>query len=116
MVVLLTAVIFGAGVFCLGIISDWLVLHAGRSPLIMVAGDVLMGLSTGLLVYVYERRRLAALERKLETIRETNHHIRNQLDLIEYSAYQSEDPELFSRLHQAVTRIDWTLREIVGKQ
>lgn len=116
MVVLLTAVIFGVGVFCLGVSGDWLALHAGHSTLLMLADDVVLGLFTGLVVFVYERRRLAELERKLDTIRETNHHIRNQLDLIEYSAYHAEDPELFSRLHQAVARIDWTLREIVGKQ
>ena len=69
-----------------------------------------------LVVVLYERRRLRTLRRKLDAIGQTNHHIRNSLQVIEYSAHSANDPELMARLHEAVARIDWVLREILGKQ
>jgi hypothetical protein len=59
-----------------------------------------------------ERRR--AVRRRLRIIAEMNHYIRNALDVIQMSAHTTHDANAIAAINDAVSSIDWTLREILG--
>jgi hypothetical protein len=42
-----------------------------------------------------------------------NHHVRNQLEVIEYSAWTTHDQAHIARMHESVARIEWALRQIL---
>ena len=78
--------------------------------------DALVGAGAGLLVYFYERRQRRAIIRKLEVIRQMNHHVRNSLQVITSAASISERQELAKAVQAAVARIEWALREVLPGQ
>lgn len=109
-----TALVIGMGVFAIATISD--VLGITLNPLWSLADDVALGLFVGAIVLVYDRRRRRDLHAKLSNIHEINHHIRNQLEVIEYSAWATHDQQHMARIHESVKHIDWALREILGRE
>ena len=114
--VLLRSLLTGFAVFLLGSLSDvWLQLHS-RSLSIAIVDDALVGLGAGLLVLFYERRQGQNIVKKLQMIRLMNHHVRNSLQVISTAACISEREELVKRLHDAVERIEWALREVLPGQ
>src|SRR3954462_3813133 len=81
-----------------------------------MAGDGLGGVLVGLPVYrvligLHERRR-ATLDR-LRLIGELNHHIRNSLQTIQFSAQTLDHEESIQQINESVARISRVLREIV---
>jgi hypothetical protein len=81
-----------------------------------MAGDGLGAVLVGLLVYrvligLHERRR-ATLDR-LRLIGELNHHIRNSLQTIQFSAQTLDHEESIQQINESVARISRVLREIV---
>jgi hypothetical protein len=111
---LFTAGIIALGVFTVATVSDVLVMDLNANPLWALADHVALGLFAGAIVLIYDQRRRRDLHHKLSTIHEINHHIRNQLEVIEYSAWATHDQEHMARMHESVERIDWALREILG--
>lgn len=87
-----------------------------------MAGDALGALLVGLLFYrvllgVHERRR-ATLER-LQLIAGLNHHIRNSLQAIQFSAQTLDQEGAIRQIEESVQRISRVLGEIIpmsGKQ
>lgn len=112
----LRSMLTGFGFFFLGSLSDvWLQEHvASRSVAIM--DDALVGIGAGLLVLFYQRRERQTLIRKLEVIRMMNHHVRNALQVISAASSVSEREELAKKIHTAVERIEWALREVLPGQ
>jgi hypothetical protein len=110
------SVLVGFGFFFLGSLSDvWLQQHvASRSIAIM--DDALVGVGAGLLVFLYERRLRQNIIRKLEVIRLMNHHVRNSLQVISFAASAPQQEELAKKVHNAVERIEWALREVLPGQ
>jgi hypothetical protein len=110
------SVLVGFGFFFLGSLSDvWLQQHvASRS--IAIIDDALVGVGAGLLVFLYERRQRQNIIRKLEVIRLMNHHVRNSLQVISFAASAPQQDELANRIHNAVERIEWALREVLPGQ
>ena len=78
--------------------------------------DALVGAGAGLLVFFYERRQRQDILRKLEVIRQMNHHVRNSLQVISTAASITERQELAKAIHSAVERIEWALREVLPGQ
>jgi two-component sensor histidine kinase len=76
----------------------------------------LVAVGAGLLVFFYERRQRQEIIRKLEMIRQMNHHVRNSLQVIATAASISEQQELAKAIHSAVGRIEWALREVLPGQ
>ena len=76
----------------------------------------LVGVGAGFLVFSYERRQRREIIRKLEVIRQLNHHVRNSLQVIATAASISEQQELAKAIHTAVGRIEWALREVLPGQ
>jgi hypothetical protein len=110
------SVLVGFGFFFLGSLSDvWLQQHvASRS--IAIIDDALIGIGAGLLVFLYERRLRQNIIRKLEVIRLMNHHVRNSLQVISFAASAPQQEELAKKVHNAVERIEWALREVLPGQ
>jgi len=78
--------------------------------------DALVGVGAGLLVFFYEHRQRHDIIRKLEVIRQMNHHVRNSLQVITTAASISERQELAKAIHTAVERIEWALQEVLPGQ
>ncbi len=113
---LLTGAIIALGVFTVATIGDVLILDLKANPLWAIGDHVALGAFAGAIVLVYDRRRRRDLHEKISSIHEINHHIRNQLEVIEYSAWATHDQQHMERIDESVQRIDWALREILGHQ
>ena len=110
---ILFALLLGALVFLVGHFSDLLLV--GGHPRLAMLDDVVFAVVTVAGVMGYDRWRRRRIREKLWLIGEMNHHVRNQLQIIQYSAYATGDRELFTRMQESVARIDWALREILGR-
>lgn len=101
----------------LGYFSDLLVVSFHPQPLFAIADAVVLGVLSGTIAWVYQRRQNRYLAQRLEVIADMNHHVRNDLQVIQYSAYITKDKEHIQRIEQSLGRIDWALREVLtGKQ
>ncbi len=116
------AAAFSALVGCIVSAATWATesffYRAGESPLIMMfASDVFAGLLSALLVFA-ALRHLAESARlvteRLNMIAQMNHHVRNALQVISYSAYSATDQQEMMCIRQAAERIEWALSEILG--
>jgi len=63
----------------------------------------------------HERERRKAIRRRLETIRDMNHHIRNALHTIALASYIPQNQETVKAIDDSLHRVDWALREILPK-
>ncbi len=113
---LFTAGIIALGVFAVATIGDVLIMDLAANPLWALCDHLALAAFAGAIVLVYDRRRRHDLHDKLSSIHEINHHIRNQLEVIEYSAWATHDQQHMARIHESVKHIDWALREILGRE
>ncbi len=65
------------------------------------------------ILLVYEKRRRLLLARRMEIAAEVNHHIRNALTAVVFSASVQNDPNLQSVIEDATARIDWVLNTVL---
>lgn len=111
----IVAVLTAAVVFAAGIVLDVLLRVQNRE---ILYSDVFTSGVAGVLAYIagryYARTRRAAAER-LQASAEVNHHVRNALTAVLYSVHARRDAALVEVTQQAVGRIDWVLREVLGE-
>jgi hypothetical protein len=91
---------------------DCLVHHASR----IYASDLytcIVASALSYLVLIYEKRRRMILARRMEIAAEVNHHIRNALTAIVFSASVENDQSLQLILKDATERIDWVLTTVL---
>ncbi len=62
---------------------------------------------------MYEKRRRLMLERRMMVAAEVNHHIRNALTAVVFSASVQDDPALQAVLKDATARINWVLTTVL---
>lgn len=55
------------------------------------------------------------LRQRVEVIANMNHHVRNALQVIEFTSYSNADKEQFEAVKSSVNRIQWALRELLPK-
>ncbi len=84
----------------------------------LTASDAMGGLVAGLLAYKLlhfdiERRR--RMEERLIAISDINHHIRNALQVIAFSAQGVRSQQELAEIQDSVDRIQWALREVLPK-
>lgn len=94
-------------------VADHLSMRYGLHGSERIVDDLLGGILTGTLVFLYERRRLRLLTERLQVIVLMNHHIRNALQPIVGVAYESERIAHSKLIEECVGHIDWALREIL---
>jgi hypothetical protein len=110
--VLLSALLLGLMIGLCGFGLDCLVHHASR----IYASDLYTWIVASVLSYlvlIYEKRRRMILARRMEIAAEVNHHIRNALTAIVFSASVENDPSLQLILKDATERIDWVLTTVL---
>ncbi len=78
-----------------------------------VATGVLAGIASYALIRYALHRRRAILDR-VQLPAEMNHHIRNAIEQIKLSAYGNRDRQAVCVINDAVSRIEWTLTEVLG--
>lgn len=98
----------------LGIGVDHL-LHSTRP---LYASDIIEGfaaflLSLFALLRVQQQRRDLLI--RMQAVEDVNHHVRNALTAVTYSAVLKEDPVLNAIVADANERIDWTLRSVLPR-
>jgi 1,2-phenylacetyl-CoA epoxidase catalytic subunit len=101
------------GVFWLGVASDRLLKSWSSNSIFLFADDFIIAAVLGLIVMLYERRRERYLEARLRVVREMNHHVRNALQVLSYTAMQHGDEKVRKMMNESVARIDWALREVL---
>lgn len=115
----LVAIGFGLLMCLCSLALDWALLRHHEGPAITImASDALAGGVAGVLVYKmlqYGRERRRMVEQRLQTISEMNHHIRNALQVISFSAHASKSKNELAEITESVDRIQWALREILPK-
>lgn len=65
------------------------------------------------MLLMYEKRRRVLLARRMEIAAEVNHHIRNALTAVVFSASVQNDPKLQAVIEDATARIDWVLTTVL---
>jgi hypothetical protein len=65
------------------------------------------------LLRIQARRRELLL--RMQIVEDVNHHVRNALTAIVFSASLREDPELDAQVKDACARIDWVLSDVLSR-
>src|SRR5581483_435149 len=74
---------------------------------------VLVGFLLSYVLLVNEEHRRARLARRMHIAADVNHHIRNALTGVVFSAAVRNDPALQAVLQDAAARIDWVLNTVL---
>lgn len=110
----LPSIAVGFGIFLIGVLVDAAARHYRIGSLWeIVLGDMLAGVLAGLIVWRYEVRRQRIVMDRLRVIAEMNHHVRNALQVVSYSAATHEDAHQAKITRESVDRIEWALREVL---
>ena|SRR3984885_13758057 len=110
--VFVSALLLGLMIGVCGFGLDCLVHHASR----IYASDLYTCIVASMLSYlvlIYEKRRRMILARRMEIAAEVNHHIRNALAAIVFSASVENDQLVQLILKDATERIDWVLTTVL---
>jgi hypothetical protein len=113
------ALCVGLIVFLILALVESFMVQVGFSPFLVMMGSAAVaalltfGFTLMLLLQVHDRRE--AIREQLRVIGETNHHIRNALELIQFSAHTTHDQQVIESISGAVDRIQWVLRELLGE-
>lgn len=95
-----------------GVLIDYFVHGATR----LYASDgytLLIGFVFSYILLGIEERRRANLARRMQIAAEVNHHIRNAITGVVYTAAVRNDPALQAVLEDATARIDWVLNTVL---
>jgi len=99
--------------FSFGVLIDQAGRYFGASGWSLWLDDIAVGALLGLVVHFYERRRERSLIEKLKVIELMNHHVRNALQPVMYLPYSQDRDQQLQTIQEAVSRIEWALREIL---
>lgn len=109
---LLLALLAGAVIGGCGFLVDHLVHQANR----LRASDLytcVIAIAFSYVLLALESGRRAALARRMEIAAEVNHHIRNALTGVVFTAAVRNDPALEAVITDATERIDWVLNTVL---
>ncbi len=108
-------------VFTLGMLQDTFLVHEGFSRWgLIIVSNVVNGVIAGVLFHQFvrnERIRHEMIRKRMHTIAELNHHIRNALQVIKFWGAQHQNCQLddmqLQLMKESVDRIEWALRELL---
>lgn len=109
----LAAVLVGAAVTSMSFVVDTILL----APRAILFSDILAGLMAAVLSFYAMKNHVARKHLVLSrntVVAHVNHHVRNALSVLAYSADLCSDERFRCYAKDAVHRIDWTLREVLG--
>ena len=106
--------VLGATVVLLGYSSDFWLTHLMSNEMYEIADDLLLGIIVGVIGTWWLRKRNRAIKHKLNRVANINHLIRNELEVILYSAHTTSNVKDIKHIEQSVGQISWILRELLG--
>ena len=116
---LLFCLAVGAIAGSIGLALDILLLRRGMPRLgILLLSNLITGALAGTLlvhfkIWQLEKRR--AMQDRLSTIADMNHHVRNALAVVAYYGTEGANATRAQLVSQAVKRIEWALREVLPR-
>jgi hypothetical protein len=93
--------------------GDYIATRFGLERDLLFVNDVVSATFVVFLIISYERRRRKRIRERLEVIQLMNHHVRNALQIIALSPHSHQREESLALIQEAVSRIEWALREIL---
>ena len=106
--------ILGAAVLLLGYSADFWLTRLLSNEAYELADDLMLGIVVGVAGTWWLRRRNRAIQHKLNRIANINHLIRNELEVITYSAQATSNTKEIKHIEWSVNQISWILRELLG--
>ncbi len=101
----------------MGILMDSLLLKEGlpRFDLLVLSNALVGGVAAVLVIVLAlrQQQRAAFVSGRMRVIAEMNHHIRNALQVIQFSARGPGTEGEMQAMREAVQRITWALREVL---
>ena len=91
----------------------------GQMQPTLVYSDIFMGMVTGVATGIglrHYQTHMMADQARNRMVAEMNHHVRNALTVISLSVHSKNDPQLETTTYEAIQRIDWALREVLGPE
>jgi hypothetical protein len=113
------ATVAGATVFGAGLLLGSAMLGRQKPKAALAVTDVLSGVLAGTLVFDalrHARKQRRALLQRDAVILQMNHHVRNALQSIAFTAHASPDDSIEPKIHAAIERIQWALREVLPQE
>jgi hypothetical protein len=98
----------------LGYSSDLWLSHLLSNELYELGDDLVLGILVGIVGSWWLRRRNRAIRHKLNRVANINQLIRNELEVISYSAQATSKAAEIKHIEQSVRQISWILRELLG--
>ena len=101
----------------LGYSSDFWLTRLLSNEMYELSDDLMLGILVGVVGSWWLRRRNRAIRHKLNRIANINHMIRNELEVITYSAYSAQatsNAAEIKHIEWSVRQISWILRELLG--
>jgi hypothetical protein len=108
--------VLGISLFVLGYAADIWLAGAWQSEWFDLADDLVAGVIVGIAGSLWLRRRNRQMSDKLRRISNINHLIRNELEVILYSAQGTNNSANVKYIEQSVGQISWILRELLGTE
>ena len=106
--------ILGAAVVIIGYSSDFWLTRLLSNEMYELSDDLILGILVGVVGSWWLRRRNRAIRHKLNRVANINHLIRNELEVISYSAQATSKAAEIKHIEQSVRQISWILRELLG--
>ena len=106
--------ILGAAVVILGYSSDFWLTHLLSNEMYELSDDLMLGILVGVVGSLWLRKRNRAIRNKLNRIANINLLIRNELEVITYSAQATSNAAEIKHIEWSVGQISWILRELLG--
>ncbi len=108
----------GTGLFIL-IVQICIDRLLGQMQPTLLYSDIFMAMVTGVATGIglrHYQTHMKADQARNRMVAEMNHHVRNALTVISLSVHSKNDPQLESTTYEAIQRIDWALREVLGPE
>jgi len=114
----LIATVIGVLIFIGAMLFDFMLRARRETPLAFTFSNALVALLASALVYIllaYGREQRDRVLQRMEALNEANHHIRNALQALAFAAGSLKDRKEATEISDAITRIQWTLLEVLPK-
>ncbi len=114
----LIAAAIGVLMFFGSVAFDYMLLQHRETPAAILVSNGLVALLAAALVFTllsYGRQQRRRVVERLETLNEVNHHIRNALQSLAFAAGGLQDRKEGPAISEAISRIQWALREVLPK-
>jgi hypothetical protein len=108
----------GVVMFLGGLGFDLALLQHQETPAAIVLSNVLVGLLAATLVFTvlaFGRQQRRRIEERMNALIEVNHHIRNALQALAFTAAALQERKESAAINEAILRIRWALSEVLPR-